>query len=43
MSPKDVRLVGEEIGPELHRLNRGSSYPEIRMPVCVQAATIQNL
>jgi len=42
MSPEDVRLVGEEIGPKFHRLNRGSSYPEIRMPVCVQAAATAN-
>jgi predicted amidohydrolase len=42
MSPDDVRLVGEEIGPEFHRLNRGSSYPEIRMPACVQAAATAN-
>jgi len=42
MSPEDVRLVGQEIGPEFHRLNRGSSYPEIRMPACVQAAATAN-
>jgi len=42
MSPEDVRLIGEAVGPEFHRLNRGSSYPEIRMPASVQAAATAN-
>jgi len=42
MSPGDVRAIGQKIGPEFHRLNRGSSYPEIRMPPSVQAAATAN-
>jgi hypothetical protein len=34
--------MGEEIGTKLHALNKGSSYPEIRMPASVQAAATAN-
>jgi predicted amidohydrolase len=41
-SPRSARLAGAEIGSEVHALNRGSSYPEIRMPASVQAAATAN-
>jgi predicted amidohydrolase len=41
-SPQRVRLVGKEIGTGLHAVNKGSSYPEIRMPASVQAAAAAN-
>jgi predicted amidohydrolase len=41
-SPQRVRLAGEEIGTGVHALNKGSSYPEIRMPASVQAAATAN-
>jgi predicted amidohydrolase len=37
-----VREVGKEIGTGVHALNKGSSYPEIRMPASVQAAATAN-
>jgi predicted amidohydrolase len=42
ISPQRRRLMGEEIGTAFHALNKGSSYPEIRMPVSVQAAATAN-
>jgi predicted amidohydrolase len=41
-SPKRVAAMGAEVGPRFHRLNHGSSYPEIRMPASVQAAAAAN-
>ena len=37
-----VRRMGREVGRGLHGLNKGSSYPEIRMPASVQAASTAN-
>ena len=42
VSPRRARLMGEEIGTGVHALNKGSSYPEIRMPASVQAAATAN-
>jgi predicted amidohydrolase len=41
-SPRRVQFMGEEIGSTFHALNKGSSYPEIRMPASVQAAATAN-
>ncbi len=41
-SPERVRIMGDEVGPAFHALNKGSSYPEIRMPASVQAAATAN-
>ena len=40
--PRRVRLAAEEIGTRVHALNKGASYPEIRMPASVQAAATAN-
>ncbi len=42
VSPARVRSMGKEVGQGFHGLNRGSSYPEIRMPSSVQAAATAN-
>jgi len=42
VSPQRRRLMGEEVGTGVHALNKGSSYPEIRMPASVQAAATAN-
>jgi hypothetical protein len=34
--------MAAEVGARFHRLNGGSSYPEIRMPASVQAAATAN-
>lgn len=41
-SPKRVKAMASEVGAKFHRLNVGSSYPEIRMPASVQAAATAN-
>jgi deaminated glutathione amidase len=41
-SPKRVGFMENEVGRRFHRLNRGSSYPEIRMPAAMQAAACSN-
>jgi predicted amidohydrolase len=41
-SPQRVRVMGEEVGRGVHALNKGSSYPEIRMPASAQAAATAN-
>jgi hypothetical protein len=41
-SPARLRRMGDEVGRGLHALNRGASYPEIRMPAAVQAAATAN-
>jgi len=41
-SPKRVATMASEVGAQFHKLNRGSSYPEIRMPASVQAAATAN-
>ncbi len=41
-SPERVRTMSDEVGPAFHALNKGSSYPEIRMPASVQAAATAN-
>jgi predicted amidohydrolase len=41
-SRKAVRSMASEVGIQFHRLNAGSSYPEIRMPASVQAAATAN-
>lgn len=40
--PERVRLMRKEVGDRFHKLNNGSSYPEIRMPASVQAAATAN-
>lgn len=40
--PAQVRVMGREVGTKFHALNKGSSYPEIRMPASVQAAATAN-
>ncbi len=42
VSPRRRRLMGKEIGVGTHALNKGYSYPEIRMPASVQAAATAN-
>lgn len=42
VSSKRRKLMGEEVGSEFHGLNKGVSYPEIRMPAAVQAAAAAN-
>jgi len=37
-----VRRMGRDVGRGFHGLNKGSSYPEIRMPASVQAASTAN-
>jgi len=37
-----VRRMGRAVGRGFHGLNKGSSYPEIRMPASVQAASTAN-
>ncbi len=37
-----VRRMGREVGKRFHALNKGASYPEIRMPASVQAASTAN-
>jgi predicted amidohydrolase len=37
-----VRRMGREVGQRFHALNKGASYPEIRMPASVQAASTAN-
>jgi deaminated glutathione amidase len=39
---KRVAIMATEVGARFHKLNRGSSYPEIRMPASVQAAATAN-
>ncbi|MBP1649280.1 MAG: carbon-nitrogen hydrolase [Bacteroidetes bacterium] len=41
-SPKRVAIMATEVGARYHALNRGSSYPEVRMPASVQAAATAN-
>ena len=41
-SRRRVEAMGREVGTKFHALNKGSSYPEIRMPVSVQAASTAN-
>ncbi len=41
-APDRVRAMREEVGLRFHVLNRGASYPEIRMPASVQAAATAN-
>jgi len=41
-SPKTVKFMAREVGIPFHKLNGGSSYPEIRMPASVQAAATAN-
>jgi predicted amidohydrolase len=41
-SRKSVASMAAEVGAGFHRLNGGSSYPEIRMPASVQAAATAN-
>jgi predicted amidohydrolase len=41
-SRKTVKSMAREVGVRFHRLNGGSSYPEIRMPASVQAAATAN-
>ena len=41
-SRKRVELMAREVGARFHKLNGGSSYPEIRMPPSVQAAATAN-
>jgi predicted amidohydrolase len=41
-SRKTVKSMAREVGIRFHRLNAGSSYPEIRMPASVQAAATAN-
>ena len=41
-SPKRAEIMASEVGAQFHTLNRGSSYPEIRMPASVQAAATAN-
>ena len=41
-SPERVKFMAREVGAPLHRMNGGSSYPEIRMPASVQAAATAN-
>ena len=36
--PRDWRELKEQVGTRLHRLNRGSTLPEITMPAAMQAA-----
>jgi predicted amidohydrolase len=40
--PAQVRLMRRQVGREFHALNKGASYPEIRMPASVQAASTAN-
>jgi len=41
-SPQRAASMATEVGARFHKLNRGSSYPEIRMPASVQAAATAN-
>jgi predicted amidohydrolase len=41
-SPERVKFMAAEVGARFHRMNGGSSYPEIRMPASVQAAATAN-
>ncbi len=36
--PRRLRETQAQVGPEFHRLNRGTTYPEITMPATMQAA-----
>jgi predicted amidohydrolase len=40
--PSQVRRMGREVGTKFHAVNKGSSYPEVRMPASVQAASTAN-
>ena len=35
--PRRLRAMQAEVGPEIHSLNRGTTYPEITMPATMQA------
>jgi predicted amidohydrolase len=41
-SPQRVQVMRKEVGDRFHTLNKGASYPEIRMPASVQAAATAN-
>jgi predicted amidohydrolase len=41
-SPTRVKFLQREVGARFLRLNRGSSFPEIRMPAAMQAAATSN-
>ncbi len=38
MDPKQYQDMQQQVGPQFHKINRGSTLPEITMPASVQAA-----
>lgn len=42
LKPEQLRAMQEQVGAQFHRLNRGTTLPEITMPASMQAAAASN-